>query len=355
GTGIWFLKLTRQTLQGKTSARLGRRKALWDIKNYLRGAALVATSAVFFFISLYGMNIGRSYNLGIFHLIAFTGYRPYAELSKADLSTKPPNWAGKEEQIDLVKGARLEGANLQYASGYNAFLVKADLRGADLSHGEFQSADLRRANLEWADLEWANLMLADMTGANLDHADLQRADLSGVVGLTPNAVRKAFNWMLAEYDEELAQELGLPSGYGRWNPNFRGYDFRGTTMIGADLQGADLSEAKLEDVFLKGAILIEANLKRANLRKADLQEADLKGANLEEASLANASLAFATVEEANLRGADISGAYLRTSKGLTQEQLDDACGDEKTDLPSGLFVKPCRDMNTHAPTMGKNE
>jgi len=28
---------------------------------------------------------------------------------------------------------------------------------------------------------------------------------------------------------------------------------------------------------------------------------------------------------------------------LTQEQLDEACGDEKTKLPPGLSIKPCPD------------
>jgi hypothetical protein len=32
---------------------------------------------------------------------------------------------------------------------------------------------------------------------------------------------------------------------------------------------------------------------------------------------------------------------LSTASGLTQDQLDDACGDEATKLPSGLTIRPC--------------
>ena len=40
----------------------------------------------------------------------------------------------------------------------------------------------------------------------------------------------------------------------------------------------------------------------------------------------------------NLAGADLSGAT-----GLTQKQLDQACGDKETKLPEGLTIKPCPD------------
>lgn len=352
GIGAWFLKLTRRALRGGALVILAQRKILGSIKSYIRGTALGVLGTFLFFVSLHGMNIGPTYNLGVFNLISFTGYRPYAELSEADVSTKPANWTDIEEQVDLVKGARLRGANLRYASGYGVFLIKADLRHADLSFGEFQSTDLRKANLEYADLAWADLMFANLRGTNLNQADLQWADLSWAVGLTTESVKKARNWVFAVYDGEFARELGLPIGPEdgrwdkRWDQDFRGYDFRGVNLMGANLQGANLSEANLENVFLQEAILVNANLKQANLTNAHLQASKLKGADLEGASLVDASFAFATLENANLRDADLSGAYLRTCKGLTQEQLVSACGNEKTDLPQGLFVKPCKKGGT---------
>ena len=46
----------------------------------------------------------------------------------------------------------------------------------------------------------------------------------------------------------------------------------------------------------------------------------------------------------------------RLHKGLTQEQLDQACGDDKTELPEvpkqpfldSLTIKPCRDLKATA-------
>ncbi len=71
---------------------------------------------------------------------------------------------------------------------------------------------------------------------------------------------------------------------------------------------------------------------RADLSHASLKRADLTNANLERANLADVVL----------RLADMSGANLRDVRGLTQDQLDMACGNENTVLPSGLTVRPCR-------------
>ncbi len=43
-------------------------------------------------------------------------------------------------------------------------------------------------------------------------------------------------------------------------------------------------------------------------------------------------------------GADLPGADLTEAKGLTREQLDEACGDDETKLPDYLAdyqMKPC--------------
>ena len=57
------------------------------------------------------------------------GYSPFADLVEAEVSIKPENWTGigDEEQINAqiaqVKGARLEGMDLRYASADGAFLT----------------------------------------------------------------------------------------------------------------------------------------------------------------------------------------------------------------------------------------
>ena len=74
-----------------------------------------------------------------------------------------------------------------------------------------------------------------------------------------------------------------------------------------------------------------AALSRAVLRKANLSGAALRGANLSRADLSGANLSGA-----DLRAADLTGAILSGAEALTQEQLEEANGDESTRLPSEL-------------------
>ncbi len=142
-----------------------------------------------------------------------------------------------------------------------------------------------------------------------------------------------------------------------WGTNLQGANLVNANLRLAILTNANLQEANLYQANLQGANLINANLQRANLFDATLQGALLLGANLQGANLTNANLQEASLVEANLQGADLSnanlqGAVLRNATlqgadlpivlGLTQEQLDEACGDAETRLPSGLTIDPCR-------------
>ena len=57
---------------------------------------------------------------------------------------------------------------------------------------------------------------------------------------------------------------------------------------------------------------------------------------MDKAIFLNANLAGTDMESAVITGADLSLA-----RGLTQAQLDAACGDEMTRLPPGLEIKEC--------------
>jgi len=80
----------------------------------------------------------------------------------------------------------------------------------------------------------------------------------------------------------------------------------------------------------------QAGLSRTDLFCANLQGADLAGANLQGADLWFANLQGALLQGAKLQGADLTDANLTKAIGLTQEQLDEACGDDKTKLPDYL-------------------
>jgi Pentapeptide repeats (8 copies) len=85
---------------------------------------------------------------------------------------------------------------------------------------------------------------------------------------------------------------------------------------------------------------IQAALTVIGRRKAGPGGVNLGGANLNGADLSGANLGGADLLGANLLGARLDGADLRGADGLTQNQLDKACG-EDTKLPSGLTIKPC--------------
>ena len=145
------------------------------------------------------------------------GYRTFANLREADVSTKPATWTGLAErphekldktlmektraELALVKGAPLRRVDLRHADAYRAFLVKADLsgaklQGANLSFAKLQGADLsfarlQGANLDSANLQGANLSPAILQGANLDSANLQGANLGSAQDLTREQLDEA--------------------------------------------------------------------------------------------------------------------------------------------------------------------
>jgi hypothetical protein len=121
--------------------------------------------------------------------------------------------------------------------------------------------------------------------------------------------------------------------------NLSGANLFGANLSGANLSGANLSGANLSGANLSGAYLIKADLNSAHLIKADLSGANLSGADLSGADLSGANLRRANLLDADLSGAHLSVAHL-SGTGVTQEQLDKACGiDVKRD--PGLTIKPC--------------
>jgi uncharacterized protein YjbI with pentapeptide repeats len=74
----------------------------------------------------------------------------------------------------------------------------------------------------------------------------------------------------------------------------------------------------------------------ANFKGATFRGADLSGANL-----AHAVLDGADVTGAQMTITSIKGTNLTRVRGLTQTQLDAACGDTDTKVPAGMTVKTC--------------
>jgi uncharacterized protein YjbI with pentapeptide repeats len=137
----------------------------------------------------------------------------------------------------------------------------------------------------------------------------------------------------------------------RQDENLSGDDLKGADLEGkafgaskledTDLRGAKLESATFIEADLRGALLDGADLTGANLIASKLENASLQGTKLDQAWLTDSNLTNANLAGATLNGARVAGADMSTSKGLTQAQLDTACGDASTRLPPGLTVPVC--------------
>jgi uncharacterized protein YjbI with pentapeptide repeats len=240
------------------------------------------------------------------------GYRPYADITEAALSTAPKGkW--NEESAAATQGARLNEMNLHFVRGYRAFLVnaklwRASLEGAYLSEADIRGANLRESNLrdvilDRAQAEGAVLVSVDATRANLTSTDLRNADLS---------------YAILESAVLASAKLSGASLYSA--------DLRNAQLLRADLSRADLRDTKLANAVLSFANLEKTDFSSTKAAGANFSGSQLKGAIFLDADLKGADLRGVTAPEAILRGADLtgailSGADLRGALGLDPAQL----------------------------------
>lgn len=107
------------------------------------------------------------------------------------------------------------------------------------------------------------------------------------------------------------------------------------------LAGADLNNTCVKNGNLASADFDGANLTMMCMSYANFGGASFRGTNLSGANLAHANLDGADFTGAKLTIASFKGTDLRNAKGLTQAQLDTACGDAATKAPDGMHVKIC--------------
>lgn len=172
-----------------------------------------------------------------------------------------------------------------------------------LCNNDLSGAILQRTNLSSTDLAGAKLQDAMLVEAIIDRARLQEVDLTG---------------------SDLTKIQGSRADFQKAN-------LAGVTFAKSELLRADFSQANLEG----------ANLSKSELGRAVFAAAKLNGANLSYSNLARADFSDAHLENADFTRAytfltRIEGADLSKTIGLSQEQLDLACGDGDTQLPEGL-------------------
>lgn len=108
-------------------------------------------------------------------------------------------------------------------------------------------------------------------------------------------------------------------------------DLSGRILVDARLSGGQFQSARFREAVMNRVLATDGLFHGADFSGAILDDGDFARARFPAANFAGASM-VAT----RFPGADLSGAV-----GLTQAQLDQACGDESTKLPRGLRIAPC--------------
>lgn len=130
-----------------------------------------------------------------------------------------------------------------------------------------------------------------------------------------------------------------------------GHDCRGCNLFQADLAGFEKRGLNLTGSRLRQSDMSLAVMNRTRFASADMRDVEayggvfsssnFSGANLTNASFVGAYLEGASFGGATLTGANFSGAQLNRATGLTQRQLNQACGDQTTTLPGSLRIPAC--------------
>jgi uncharacterized protein YjbI with pentapeptide repeats len=114
-----------------------------------------------------------------------------------------------------------------------------------------------------------------------------------------------------------------------------------------DLKGRNYAGARLRQADMSLSVFTRNNFAGADLRDVNgygalFGNANFKGADLTNATFVGAYLEGANFRHAKLNGVNFSGAEMAKAVGLSQAQLNGACGDESTTLPHGLHLSACR-------------
>lgn len=189
-----------------------------------------------------------------------------------------------EVQAVLTVIGRRSAERVQYEKNSS---FRLDLAGANLRRSTAQGANLEGANLNATRFHGAHLAGCDLRGANLFHVYFQGADLENAV-FDNTYISSAF---FDRWHDKYAQCQGRNTRTILRNASFKDATFRGTDFSNADLSGAKFDGAILNDVRF---------------------------------------------DDANLNGASLRGADLSRTDSISRKQLNSACLDDHTKLPTGF-------------------
>lgn len=193
----------------------------------------------------------------------------------------------------------------------------------DFSRRRMNGLYLRDSNFSYSKFNNSNLSGAQIDRSNLTHTLFRKALLLRVMGADVNLEN-------ADFQDATLIEAEIKDS------NLQHSLFQHANMQRASFDGSDLTHSNLS-----GVNAVEANFKACNFTHGVFNFANFEKSILHQALFHNAQLHKTRLKGADLSGADLSGAVLSTAIGLTQAQLDMACGNADTRLPPGLSIKSC--------------
>jgi uncharacterized protein YjbI with pentapeptide repeats len=192
-------------------------------------------------------------------------------------------------------------------------LPGSDLKNAKMSETNLSSTDFRKAVMDGAVMNEANISQTSFKGASMIGVKAQKAF----------GIRTDFSGAILQ-DADLSYiELYRPI-------------FWGSHMSGANLSKAGLSRAEFKDAKLAGADMSKSDAMRAVFDGADLTDTDFSYSVIARASFSGAKLDGSDWGKAFLYRIEIGDTDLSGVKNLTQDQIEEACGNENTKLPPGI-------------------
>lgn len=204
-----------------------------------------------------------------------------------------------------LSGRTLTGLTLQDSNFAGAHFNRSNLSGGNFDRSNLSATQFRRAFLARVEGQTVNMAEADFQDATLTEAKFDRVILT--------------------------------------NSDLSRADLTRATLTYSDFKDANLTSAIAPDVNFEGSKFANARFDHMNLRNARLNDGHFLNVKFGDAELTGASFS----------GADLSKADLSNTKGLTQAQLDEACGNSETLLPIGLSVPYCEsaEMGAHDKSM----
>lgn len=109
-----------------------------------------------------------------------------------------------------------------------------------------------------------------------------------------------------------------------------------------DLSGARLRQADLSLSTFDHSKFAGANMSIVNGFGMRAESADFTGVDFQDAVLVGGWFGKSKFDHAKFDNANLSGSDLSEAIGLTQVQLNTACGDAETRLPKGLVLAACK-------------